>query len=228
MEGRAGNRLSIWRATGAMAALSLGKLYQAQRRENEAEQSFTAARAQIEELAATLADEALHEAFVHQAMAMFPHVQASSPKQAGKQTFAGLTAREREVAALIAQGKSNQAIAETLVVTKRTVETHSADSTPTLNSFLAAGAQFNDSEVNRRKERTLQEVLAEFNEAHSRVLSLLRALSPETLRQRETLPWYGLEYSLDDLIVYMYYGHKREHSAQIAAFRDRLVSDPVR
>jgi DNA-binding NarL/FixJ family response regulator len=33
-------------------------------------------------------------------------------------------AREREVAILIAQGKSNQAIAETLVVTKRTVETH--------------------------------------------------------------------------------------------------------
>jgi DNA-binding NarL/FixJ family response regulator len=35
-----------------------------------------------------------------------------------------LTAREREVAILIAQGKSNQAIAEALVVTKRTVETH--------------------------------------------------------------------------------------------------------
>ena len=29
-------------------------------------------------------------------------------------------------------------------------------------------------------------------------------------------------YALDDVLVYMYYGHKREHSAQIAAFRDRL------
>jgi hypothetical protein len=27
---------------------------------------------------------------------------------------------------------------------------------------------------------------------------------------------------LDDFIVYTYYGHKREHAAQIAAFRDRL------
>jgi len=30
-------------------------------------------------------------------------------------------------------------------------------------------------------------------------------------------------YALDDFLVYAYYGHKREHSAQIAAFRDRLL-----
>ena len=55
-----------------------------------------------------------------------------------------------------------------------------------------------------------------------RVMSLLVTLSPETLRQSGTLPGYGREYALDDVLVYMYYGHKREHSAQIAAFRDRL------
>jgi proline iminopeptidase len=33
----------------------------------------------------------------------------------------------------------------------------------------------------------------------------------------------ALEYALDDFIVYNYYGHKREHSAQIAVFRDRAV-----
>src|SRR6266508_3124765 len=38
--------------------------------------------------------------------------------------FGGLTDRERAVAALIAQGKSNQEIATALVVSKRTVETH--------------------------------------------------------------------------------------------------------
>ena len=27
----------------------------------------------------------------------------------------------------------------------------------------------------------------------------------------------------DDFLVYAYYGHKREHSAQTAAFRDRLT-----
>jgi DNA-binding CsgD family transcriptional regulator len=101
-------------------SLALGNLYLAQRRGNEAEQSFTAARALIAELADTLADEALRAAFVRQAMAMFPRAPSSSPKQA----FAGLTSREREVALLIAQGKSNQMIADTLVVTRRTVETH--------------------------------------------------------------------------------------------------------
>ncbi len=39
----------------------------------------------------------------------------------------GLTMREREVAVLIAQGKSNAEIAEDLVVSKRTVESHIAN-----------------------------------------------------------------------------------------------------
>jgi DNA-binding NarL/FixJ family response regulator len=40
---------------------------------------------------------------------------------------AGLTPREREVAALIARGKSNGEIAEALVLGKRTIETHVAN-----------------------------------------------------------------------------------------------------
>jgi DNA-binding transcriptional LysR family regulator len=47
-------------------------------------------------------------------------------------------------------------------------------------------------------------------------------LPPETLRQTGTLSWYGAVYALDDFLVYAYYGHEREHSAQIAAFRDHL------
>jgi predicted ATPase/DNA-binding CsgD family transcriptional regulator len=47
-----------------------------------------------------------------------------TPLQAAKQKYGGLTAREREVAILIAQGKSNPAIADELVVTLRTVEAH--------------------------------------------------------------------------------------------------------
>jgi hypothetical protein len=37
-----------------------------------------------------------------------------------------------------------------------------------------------------------------------------------------TSPWYGADYALDDLIVYMNYAHKREHCAQIRAFRLRI------
>jgi hypothetical protein len=66
------------------------------------------------------------------------------------------------------------------------------------------------------------EVLDEFNDAHAQVMSLAAQIRPEMFCHTGTLPWYGMEYSLDDVLVYMYYGHKREHSAQIAAFRDLL------
>ena len=95
-------------------------------------------------------------------------------------------------------------------------------STPVLNSYVELGSQFNDIEVSRRKAATIQDVLAEFNDTHIQVTSLLVNIPSETLRQSGTLPWYGMEYALDDVLVYMYYGHKREHSAQIAAFRDQL------
>jgi len=53
-----------------------------------------------------------------------PDARALTPLQAAKRQYGGLTARERQVAALVAQGKSNSAIASELVVTVRTVETH--------------------------------------------------------------------------------------------------------
>lgn len=96
--------------------------------------------------------------------------------------------------------------------------------TPALDSFIELGGSFNDTEVEKRKGRSMREVLDEFNDAHAQVMSLAERISPEAFRQVGTLPWYGMEYSLDDVLVYMYYGHKREHSAQIAAFRDRLDS----
>ncbi len=53
-----------------------------------------------------------------------PPSPALSPHRALKQHFGGLTAREREVARLVAQGKSNRAIADELVVGVSTVEAH--------------------------------------------------------------------------------------------------------
>ena len=53
-----------------------------------------------------------------------PDTPAQSPRQIAKEKFDGLTAREREVAALIAQGKSNREIADALVLSERTIEGH--------------------------------------------------------------------------------------------------------
>jgi predicted ATPase/DNA-binding CsgD family transcriptional regulator len=47
-----------------------------------------------------------------------------TPLQAAKRQYGGLTARERQVAALVAQGLTNAAIAAELVITVRTVEAH--------------------------------------------------------------------------------------------------------
>ncbi len=104
--------------------IALGNLYQAQGRNTEAEQAFATARTLIEELAATIADEPLRDNFLQRATAMLPYSRPLSPKQAAKQAFGGLTAREREVAALIAQGKFNREIADILVLSERTIETH--------------------------------------------------------------------------------------------------------
>jgi predicted ATPase/DNA-binding CsgD family transcriptional regulator len=49
---------------------------------------------------------------------------ATAALRAAKQRFGGLTAREREVAVLVAQGKSNRDIAEMLVIELKTVEAH--------------------------------------------------------------------------------------------------------
>jgi DNA-binding CsgD family transcriptional regulator len=112
----------IWRIQ-----LALGHLYQAQRRPAEAALAFATARQVIDELAATLPAPDLRDNFVRQAMALIPQPKPSSPLQTAKQTYSGLTRREREVAALIAQGKSNRAIAEALILGERTVEGYVAN-----------------------------------------------------------------------------------------------------
>ena len=112
-------RPRLWRI-----CITLGKLYQTQARREEAEQAFSAACALIEELAANIPDEHLRAHFLSQATALLPQKRPLTPGRAAKKAFGGLTAREREVAALTAQGKSNREIAEIFVVSERTIESH--------------------------------------------------------------------------------------------------------
>jgi hypothetical protein len=53
-------------------------------------------------------------------------------------------------------------------------------------------------------------------------MELAGRLPAESYHQTGLIPWYGAEYDLDDFLVYTYYGHKREHGAQIAVFRDQI------
>jgi len=114
-----GVRMGVWRIH-----LALGKLYRAAGDAEQAEAAFTAARSLIEELAATVVDDDLRESFRRRATDLIPPSRPLTPRQAAKQEFGGLTRREREVAAVVAQGLTNQEIADELVISVKTVEAH--------------------------------------------------------------------------------------------------------
>jgi DNA-binding NarL/FixJ family response regulator len=104
--------------------LSLGKLYQLLSRRAEALAQLNAAEKIIAELAALFPNQVLREDFLKSAMTMVPKTPPMSSREVKKEEFSGLTVREREVAALIASGESNRGIADALVVSERTVESH--------------------------------------------------------------------------------------------------------
>ena len=114
-----GARPILWRI-----CVALGKLYQGQGRSDEAEEVFSTARRIIEELATSVLDEAVRDNFLRCATAQIPPPPVLSPRRVARQSFGGLTEREREVAVLVAQGKSNRALADELVVSERTIAKH--------------------------------------------------------------------------------------------------------
>ncbi len=105
-----GLRPLLWRI-----CVALGRLYQARGDQEEARQAFDSARTTIEELAAPILDEKLRETFLSSATLRLPRLRPLTPRRATKQAYGGLTEREREVAILLANGKSNREIAERLV-----------------------------------------------------------------------------------------------------------------
>ncbi len=106
---------------------SLGQGYRLHGREEQAQREWAAARQIIGQLTGTMDDEALREHFSQTALASLPREKPFPSRRVIAQQFGGLTERERQVALLIAQGQSNREIADTLVISYRTVETHIAN-----------------------------------------------------------------------------------------------------
>jgi hypothetical protein len=96
--------------------------------------------------------------------------------------------------------------------------------TPTLNSFRAGSAVFNNAQVASRRHLPVTEVWSEYTATYRQTISLITQIPIARRRLNGLIAWYGLEYDLEDFIVYNFYGHKREHSSQIAVFRERLAS----
>ncbi len=93
---------------------------------------------------------------------------------------------------------------------------------PTMIRIAESPQIFNEVEVGRRDANSAEELLHEYADYHSRNVVLLAEIPGGILPKAGTIPWYGNEYSLDDFIVYSFYGHKREHMAQINVFKDLL------
>jgi predicted ATPase/DNA-binding CsgD family transcriptional regulator len=103
---------------------ALGRQHRRLRQEDLARHNFTSAREVIASLASTIDDAYLREHFLHASLSTLPREKPASASRSAKEAFGGLTEREREVVRLVAQGKSNGEIADALIVTKRTIETH--------------------------------------------------------------------------------------------------------
>jgi DNA-binding CsgD family transcriptional regulator len=103
-----------------------GRALTALQRWTEAEATFqtTLATAHVQETSRLLWRIRLALGQLYQTQALLPAPHLVTPRPAAKASDGGLTRREREVAALIATGKSNRAIAEALVIGERTVEGH--------------------------------------------------------------------------------------------------------
>ena len=106
------------------------------------------------------------------------------------------------------------------ILTSLQDETKTAD-TSTLEQFINH-PDFNNSQVALRKNQTPSQVNEEYQIWHQRVQEMVELTPQPIFKQVGILPWYGAEFDLEDFLVYTYYGHKREHSAQIALYKKRL------
>jgi DNA-binding CsgD family transcriptional regulator/tetratricopeptide (TPR) repeat protein len=110
----------LWRILFAQ-----GRLARAQGKEEQSQIYFVEAQSLLDSLSADLAlsDSGLSQLFGQRSERLM-RSRGNPARLVARDQFDGLTRRERDIAALIAQGKSNKEIAETLVLSHRTVESH--------------------------------------------------------------------------------------------------------
>ena len=102
----------------------LGWLYKRQKIIETSEQEFASARRVLQDLATNIHEEQLRTSFLRSTLETLPKERQMTRRQSEAEKFEGLTAREREVAWFLSQGKSNREIAEGLILSERTVENH--------------------------------------------------------------------------------------------------------
>jgi len=94
---------------------------------------------------------------------------------------------------------------------------------PTIERFVANPQAFNDVEVDQKRAgQSPADAWAEYLTSWERSMALLAQIPEGDRRVTGALPWYGEAYDLEDFLVYSFYGHKREHCAQIMVYRDTL------
>jgi hypothetical protein len=96
--------------------------------------------------------------------------------------------------------------------------------TPRTSLRSASPATFNDGQAGIRRDWPVDRIVAELREAHALVMELAPRIPAEVWREVGTVPSYGPAYSLDEMLVYSMYGHKREHAPQLEAVLDRRGS----
>lgn len=111
-----GARPMLWRLYAAG-----GRLHASQARHDQAGDDFAVVQTLVNELAANLREPELRDHYLSNAALAWPRLR---PISAARAQSDGLTAREREIATAVAQGNSNREIADKLVLSERTVESH--------------------------------------------------------------------------------------------------------
>jgi DNA-binding CsgD family transcriptional regulator/tetratricopeptide (TPR) repeat protein len=119
----------LWRLN-----IQLGRIQRGLGERLEANRSFEAARQTIDELAGELDDPSVRDRFLQLATGLLPARRAPTERQLSRARFGGLTARERDVARLVAAGRSNRQISQALVLSERTVEVYVTSILSKLNS----------------------------------------------------------------------------------------------